>query len=117
MVCTRGVYEPSQPCEGAGGSDGQVESEFPIFSLAAAGDLPSAMRLWEKYRQALVSRVFNPFHLLSNNELEHRAAINLIHLLETFPNQRRKYSTLHRQKANASWVKRFLAYSGNVQDG
>jgi len=81
-------------CVRADGGNGQTGSEFSICCLAAAGDLPSAKLLWGKYRQALVSSIRNPFHMLSNDELEFRAALALIRLLETFrPEKIRKPET------------------------
>jgi len=49
---------------------------------AAIGDVQAVKRLWEKNKENLIARVFNPFGILPRNELERRAVFILLGELE-----------------------------------
>jgi len=59
---------------------------------ASMGDAQAVKRLWEKNKETLIARVFNPFGILPRNELERRAVLLLLNKIDRFGTkiQRRK---------------------------
>jgi len=59
---------------------------------ASMGDVEAVKRLWEKNKETLTAKVFNPFGILPINELERRAVFTLLGRIEQIATkiQRRK---------------------------